>query len=98
VPTDVRADLNPNYKWVKTSGIISRDKWGNLPGGEIFTSPGEVNGTYVVDGVVGDYLCAHYGLLNATPLTIHIKGNRIVSLPLREPGTAGGVLGLYAYR
>ncbi len=77
--TDIRADLNPNYKWIKTSGIISRDKWGNLPGGEIFTSPGEVNGTYVVDGVVGDYLCAHYGLLNAHPLTIHIQGNRIVS-------------------
>jgi leucyl aminopeptidase (aminopeptidase T) len=77
--TDIRADLNPNYKWIKTSGIISRDKWGNLPGGEIFTTPGEVNGTYVVDGVVGDYLCAQYGLLNAHPLIIHIKGNRIVS-------------------
>jgi len=78
--TDIRADLNPNYKWVKTSGIISRDKWGNLPGGEIFTTPGEVNGAYVVDGVVGDYLCAHYGLLTAHPLTIHINGNRIVSV------------------
>jgi len=77
--TDIRADLNPNYKWVKTSGIISRDKWGNLPGGEIFTTPGEVNGTYVVDGVVGDYLCAHYGLLGAHPLTIHIAANRITS-------------------
>jgi aminopeptidase len=75
--TDIRAELNHDYKWVKTSGIISRDKWGNLPGGEIFTTPGEVNGTYVVDGVVGDYLCAHYGLLDKTPLTIHIKENRI---------------------
>jgi len=28
---------------LKTSGIISPDKWGNLPGGEIFTTPGEVN-------------------------------------------------------
>jgi leucyl aminopeptidase (aminopeptidase T) len=75
--TDIRADLNPDYKWFKTSGIISREKWGNLPGGECFTSPGEVNGTFVVDGVVGDYLCARYGLLEAAPLTIHIKGNRI---------------------
>jgi leucyl aminopeptidase (aminopeptidase T) len=77
--TDIRADLNPDYKWLKTSGIISRDKWGNLPGGEIFTSPGEVNGTFVVDGVVGDYLCARYGLLAEHPLTIEIGGNRIVS-------------------
>lgn len=75
--TDIRAELNPNYKWFKTSGIISREKWGNLPGGECFTSPGEVNGRFVVDGVVGDYLCARYGLLEATPLTIEISGNRI---------------------
>lgn len=77
--TDIRAEMNPEYKWLKTSGIISRDKWGNLPGGEIFTTPGEVNGRFVVDGVVGDYLCAQYGLLEATPLTIEIRGNRIVS-------------------
>ena len=76
--TDIRAEMNPDYKWLKTSGIISRDKWGNLPGGEIFTTPGEVNGTFVVDGVVGDYLCARFGLLEATPLTIEIKANRIV--------------------
>jgi leucyl aminopeptidase (aminopeptidase T) len=77
--TEIHAALNPQYKWLKTSGIISPDKWGNLPGGEIFTTPGEVNGTFVVDGVVGDFLCARYGLLNETPLFIEIKGNRIVS-------------------
>jgi aminopeptidase len=76
--TDIRAEMNPEYKWLKTSGIISRDKWGNLPGGEIFTTPGEVNGIFVVDGVVGDFLCAQYGLLESTPLTIEIRGNRIV--------------------
>jgi len=75
--TDLVADLNPNYKWLKTSGIISPDKWGNLPGGEIFTTPGEVNGTFVIDGVVGDYLCAKFGDLKANPLTIHVKGNRL---------------------
>jgi aminopeptidase len=77
--TNIRAKLDLNYKWLKTSGLISRDKWGNLPGGEIFTTPGEVNGTFVVDGVVGDYLCFRYGLLAATPLTIEINGNRIVN-------------------
>jgi aminopeptidase len=72
--------LNPNYRWLKTSGIISRDKWGNLPGGEIFTSPGEVNGVYVVDGVVGDYLCDKYGDLQYQPLTIRILDNRITEV------------------
>jgi leucyl aminopeptidase (aminopeptidase T) len=77
--TEIRVEMNPGYKWLKTSGIISRDKWGNLPGGEIFTTPGEVNGVFVVDGVVGDYLCAKYGLLDQSPLTIEIAKNRIVS-------------------
>lgn len=75
--TDLVANLNPSYRWVKTSGIISTEKWGNLPGGEVFTTPGEVNGTFVIDGVVGDYLCAKFGDLKANPLTIHIKGNRL---------------------
>jgi leucyl aminopeptidase (aminopeptidase T) len=75
--TDIHAELNPNYRWFKTSGIISPEKWGNLPGGECFTSPGEVNGVFVVDGVVGDFLCARYGILRDQPLTINIEGNRI---------------------
>ena len=77
--TAITAELNPEYKWLKTSGIISREKWGNLPGGECFTAPGEVNGRFVVDGVVGDWLCARYGLLTDAPLTIEIAGNRVVS-------------------
>jgi len=75
--TDLTADLNPDYRWLKTSGIISPDKWGNLPGGEVFTTPGEVNGTFVVDGVVGDWLCAKFGSLRENPLTIQVKGNRL---------------------
>jgi leucyl aminopeptidase (aminopeptidase T) len=75
--TDLVAELNPNYRWIKTSGIISPDKWGNLPGGEVFTSPGEVNGTFVIDGVVGDWLCAKFGSLRQHPLTIQVKGNRL---------------------
>jgi aminopeptidase len=75
--SDLIADLNPNYRWLKTSGIISPEKWGNLPGGEVFTTPGEVNGTFVIDGVVGDWLCAKFGDLRETPLTIQIKANRL---------------------
>ena len=77
--TDLIADFNPNYRWVKTSGIISPEKWGNLPGGEVFTTPGEVNGTFVIDGVVGDYLCAKFGDLKANPLTIQVKANRVIA-------------------
>ena len=78
--TNIFAELDPSYRWFKTSGIISPEKWGNLPGGEVFTAPGEVNGVFVVDGVVGDFLCARYGILRETPVTIHISRNRITTV------------------
>lgn len=78
--TDFEAEFSPELHWLKTSGIISREKWGNLPGGEILTSPLNTNGVFVVDGVVGDYLCQEYGDLKETPLTIEVENSRIRSL------------------
>jgi leucyl aminopeptidase (aminopeptidase T) len=78
--TEFEGEFSSKLKWIKTSGLISPDKWGNLPGGEIFTAPMNTNGTFVVDGVVGDYLCAKYGDLQETPLTIEVRDNRIVDL------------------
>jgi leucyl aminopeptidase (aminopeptidase T) len=78
--TDLTAVIHPVYRWIKTSGIISPEKWGNLPGGEVFTAPEEVNGTFVIDGVVGDYLCAKYGDLRQYPLTVNIRNNRLTKV------------------
>src|ERR1700731_703185 len=78
--TNFEAELSSKLKWLKTSGIITKAKWGNLPGGEIFTSPMNTNGTFVGDGVVGDYLCERYGDLEPNPLTIEVEDNRIVGL------------------
>src|SRR5437764_6031805 len=78
--TDLTADLNHNYKWLKTSGNITREEWGNLPGGEIFTSPANANGIFVVDGAVGDYLCQKYGDLHNAPIVIDVRDSRIIDL------------------
>ncbi len=78
--TDMKGEFSTGLKWLKTSGIISVEKWGNLPGGEIFTSPYTVNGLFVVDGVVGDYLCKKYGDLKNTPLKIWIRDSRITKM------------------
>jgi aminopeptidase len=75
--TEFEAEFSSKLKWLKTSGIIQKDKWGNLPGGEILTSPLNTQGVFVVDGVVGDYLCARYGDLKENPLTIEVENNRI---------------------
>jgi aminopeptidase len=78
--TDFEGEFSPKLKWLKTSGLISPEKWGNLPGGEIFTAPANTNGIFIVDGVVGDYLCAKYGDLKDTPIRIEVRDNRIVDL------------------
>ena len=76
----LEATFDPSIKWLKTSGIISTAKWGNLPGGEVLTAPARVDGVYVADGVVGDYLCARYGDLQNNPLTVTIENSRIVDI------------------
>ena len=82
--SDFRAAIDPRYRWLKTSGLISPEKWGNLPGGEVFTTPGEVNGTFVIDGVVGDYLCERFGSLEESPLTIRVDKNRLIDADSRN--------------
>ncbi len=77
--TNIVGRFSPRLKWLKTSGIISPHKWGNLPGGETFTTPEQVDGTFVIDGVVGDYLCEKYGDLRANPLTIEVVESRLRS-------------------
>ncbi len=76
--TNLTARFSPRLKWIKTSGIISPHKWGNLPGGETFTTPERVDGIFAIDGVVGDYLCEKYGDLRETPLTIRIENGRLM--------------------
>src|SRR5437764_3832808 len=78
--TDFEGEFSTKLKWLKTSGISSPEKWGNLPGGVTFTAPANTNGTFVVDGVVGDYLCAKYGDLQRTPIRIEVRHNRMVDL------------------
>lgn len=79
------ATFSPSLKWLKTSGIISREKWGNLPGGEVFTAPARVDGVYVVDGVLGDWLAPKYGDMQAHPLRVEIEDSRIVAVACDRP-------------
>src|SRR5437016_11980508 len=49
--TEFEGEFSSKLKWIKTSGLISPEKWGNLPGGESFTAPANTNGIFIVDGV-----------------------------------------------
>ncbi len=78
--TDLHATFDPSLKWIATPGLISPEKWSNLPGGETFTSPKSVNGVFVVDGVLGDWMAPKYGDMRDQPLTITIEDSRITGL------------------
>jgi leucyl aminopeptidase (aminopeptidase T) len=75
--TALTATFDPNYTWVKTSGLINRRYWSNLPAGEVFTTPKSVDGVFVCDGTAGDYFGPKYGDLRATPLTLEISRGRL---------------------
>jgi len=77
--TDFSATFDPSLAWVKTSGLIDTRHWSNLPAGEVFTTPGSVDGTFVCDGTAGDYFNAKYGSLDGTPLVLEMTAGRLVS-------------------
>ena len=78
--TAIKAVFDPKLKWIPTPGIISPEKWGNLPGGETFTAPARVDGVYVVDGALGNWLAAKYGDMRRHPMAITIVDSRIVDV------------------
>jgi aminopeptidase len=83
--SDLRATFDPEIRWLKTSGIISPEKWANLPAGEVLTAPARVDGVYVVDGILGDYLSARYGDMEKNPLTVFIEDSRLVDARCDRP-------------
>jgi aminopeptidase len=75
--TALTATFDPAFAWVKTSGLINRRYWSNLPAGEVFTTPKSVDGVFVCDGTAGDYFGPKYGDLRTTPLTLELAGGRL---------------------
>jgi aminopeptidase len=75
--TSLVSTFDSKLDWVKTSGLISKRYWSNLPAGEVFTTPAKVDGTFVCDGTAGDHFCGKYGDLQKTPLTLEITAGRL---------------------
>lgn len=61
--SNVIAEFSPNIKWIPSHGLYHKaGDWGNLPEGEVFTCPSNVNGTIVAD-ILGDYFSPKFGVL-----------------------------------
>jgi len=70
------AEFGLELKWIISDGNITPGHWKNLPDGEVFTSPLNVNGTVVVDGCLGDFFAERYGSLENTPIIIEVVDGR----------------------
>jgi aminopeptidase len=93
--TDLVATFSPALRWVPCDGRYhEQGRWGNLPEGEVFTSPQSVDGVLAGEEL-GDYFAAQYGLL-AEPVRFRIKSGRVVAVDsgdLRLKSEVEGYLG-----
>lgn len=75
--TGFTVELSPELRWIASDGDIQPGHWRNLPDGEVFTCPLNVNGTVIIDGCLGDFFTQKYGSLEKTPVTLEIREARV---------------------
>jgi aminopeptidase len=80
---DFTGRFSPKLKWVISDGDIKPGHWKNLPDGEVFTSPADVNGTVVIDGCLGDFFTERYKSLERTPIRVEVQSGRALRESLR---------------
>jgi leucyl aminopeptidase (aminopeptidase T) len=73
---DFTAEFSPSLRWTISDGDIQPGHWKNLPDGEVFTSPQNLNGKVVIDGCLGDFFTEKYASLEETPIRIDVKEGR----------------------
>jgi aminopeptidase len=77
--TDLIARFSPDLRWQPCPGLYhAPGQWGNLPEGEIYTSPERVDGVLAGE-VIGDFFSAKYGVL-AAPLRLHFAESRVTHI------------------
>jgi aminopeptidase len=83
--TDIVATFTPEHRWIGGNAIYREPgRWGNLPAGEVGTSPLTVDGVFATR-VLGDVF-GRYGLLDE-PVRFHVKHGRFTELEA-PPGLA----------
>lgn len=77
--TDVTATLSPELKWYPCHGrYATPGAFGNLPEGEVFTSPATLEGRIVADAL-GDFFGPKYGVLRS-PVTFVIENSQLTDI------------------
>ena len=90
--SDIVAQFSPQLRWVPCPGLYRRQgTWGNLPEGEVFTSPARVDGLLTVDEL-GDYFSEQYGVL-PQPVTFRIEDSIAVEITSENAALATELAG-----
>jgi leucyl aminopeptidase (aminopeptidase T) len=75
--TDLVARFDESLRWTPCHGLYHEPgSGGNLPEGEVFTSPASAEGIFVTS-VLGDYFCGKYGVL-PQPMRFEIVDSRVM--------------------
>ncbi len=90
--SDIVAQFSPDLRWVPCPGLYRQQgTWGNLPEGEVFTSPARVDGVLTVDEL-GDYFSEQYGVL-PQPVTFRIEDSIAVEITSENAALATELAG-----
>jgi aminopeptidase len=77
--SDVTATVSPKLRWYPCNGRYDTPgAFGNLPEGEVFTSPATLEGTLVVDAL-GDFFGPRYGVLRS-PVTFVVEDTQLADI------------------
>ncbi|HEY1693419.1 MAG TPA: hypothetical protein VGG39_14730 [Polyangiaceae bacterium] len=89
--SDLEVKLHPDHRWQERVGLIRPGRWENLPGGELFTCPGDVNGVFVADASMGGALGAAAGELARSPVRVEIRGGALKAVQCVDRALASSV-------
>jgi leucyl aminopeptidase (aminopeptidase T) len=89
--SDLEVKLGPQCRWQERVGIVRPGRWENLPSGELFTCPVDVNGVFVADASMGSALGATAGMLGRSPVRVEVKAGACRSVQCIDRGLATAV-------
>jgi aminopeptidase len=89
--TDLIGTFDPTLRWIASTGVYAQaGQWGNLPDGEVFTCPGNVEGNMVAH-LLGDHFSSKYGVL-PHPVSIEIHQGRVSAVTCPDRSVADDLL------
>ncbi len=94
--TELVATFSPRHRWIPCDGrYTEQGRWGNLPEGEVFTAPLNLEGLLVGEEM-GDHFAQKYRLFEE-PVRLRIRAGRVSSVEMPgHPATQAEIAAYFA--